>query len=288
MEHPDLEKLTGYIYELDEQSGAVEEHLRGCSACAMTALRLQRERALFERALAVPVPVPRRRPMIWAAAAVLAVASLAAAVHFAYRAHTLERALALHVVPEEGTLEELCRNEIDRSVLEMVAHAGLSTETRVEVREALLLASSTPMEVFDRYLRGEVDETSLATMDLFAPLDGTLRSRLQPEAYEKVCGYLEKSRTAAAGALARRAGDELEREVGLSAEQRRHVERVVEQRVAGRVDIAFLPEPMWNLVRLSTIRAGEADIKGVLDDPQRERFNGFLERQREQLRRRYS
>jgi hypothetical protein len=294
MSHPEFDRLGGYVYELDENPSEVEAHLRGCAECALTALRLQRERSLLERALEVPYPARRRQPWTWAAAALLLVAVTAAALVQTARLNSLEREVAVLRAPESpsfrDTLAELCQSEVDRSVHEMVAHAELPADTRIGLREALSLAVVAPSDVFDRYLRGEVDEEALAKTDLLGSIERDLRVRLSPDQYQKVSDYLVKSRDAASVVLAERAGADMAREVGLTAEQRQRIESLLREKASWRLDIAFLPEAVLQIVAHSSVAAGETHrgIVAVLEPGQKEKFSAFLRKQRDALRRKYS
>lgn len=291
MSHPDFDRLSGYVYELDESPRVVEEHLSGCAPCALQTLRLQRERSLLERALDVPMPVRGRRPWVYAAAAAVIISLVsAAAIHQARRADDLQREVAALKGAPEPSLHDLCQGDIDRSVMEMVAHAGLADGARASLRDALQFASVVPTDVLHRYLRGDVSNDDLARTDLLAPLERDFRARLSPDEYERVSDYLEKSRTAAAGALAARTGEEMDREVGLSAEQRVKIETLVREKSAWRLDIALLPEALAGIVGLSTVSSGEMHdgIVALLVESQRGKFESYLKRQHESLRRKYS
>lgn len=290
--HPSFEKLSDHAYELDENPAEIDAHLRECAPCAQTAWRLQRERRILVDAL--PEPARRHVSWAWAAAAALLLSVSAIAVHYARRAASLQPRPSAPVArperPFSEVLGELCRNEVDESVSEMISHAGVPEEARADLREALQFAAVAPGEIFDRYLRGEIDEEMLARTDLLASVDQELRRKLSGENYEKVSEFLEKARSRAAAALALRVSGDLERDAKLTPDQRRRVERILADRVSWRFDVALLPEPIRQIIGLAAISSGEGhqEIVAVLDATQRDLFHGYLKRQRDELRKRYS
>jgi len=310
MSHPSADRLSDHAYGLEASPAEIDAHLAECPACCQTVWRLQRERASLEQALFEPAPPTLTLPQpaapwrIAAAAAILLVGLSAAAVAGSLWRRTQraerERAAARAELnrrpapdPEPSfseTLAELCRAEVDRSETEIIAHVELSEEGRTNLRAALEGAAGTPPDVLELFARGEIDEGALARTDLLASLDGELRRGLPGPDYEKLVEYLDKARRAAAGLLAQRAGDQIERAVRLRPDQRDRLQALLVEQTSWRCDIVFLPERGQRMVALAAVAAGQAraSIVALLDAVQRTDFDAYVARERAALRRRDS
>lgn len=306
--HPGTERIAEYAQEAlsGKDLREVEAHVSECRDCARLAERYAREAEALSQILGAQPPAPlvdrilsgvtpqahRRSLLSWVAAAVVLMSLTLAVVAFrdASRSRAkmrdLERQVAGKMEEEDKValkvLRALCRVEVERNVNEIAARAGLSDRGLSPLREALLTATSSSAEVFERAAMGEVEMDELLRTDNLAGVDAALRRALDRQEYERVAARLaDLSREAAERTI-----DEFMRDlrttVGLAEGQIAEIRQILIERSAWRRDLAFLPDFARRHYFVHVLRDGD-DLRQEMIDRfsanQTGRVLSFLERE---------
>jgi hypothetical protein len=274
--HPSPEELESYSHEGLEpaRERQIEGHLAECRDCGWLAHRYAVESRRIAEAMACAVPPrlsrrilgPRR---IWiAAAAATAVAGFLAGLAWSRPPEP----------PDPVFLNDLCRVEIERGVADLALFGSLPSEEERHLRESLLAASSTTVQVFDRAALGQVDLSELLTTDTLAGLDAELRRELDPASYEAVQRRLREMSRGAAERGIRSLLEGLRSACGLDEKQARKLESRLLDATSWRRDLAFLPEFVARQFCVHLLSAPGA-LREALDERQAAEAARFLGRE---------